>query len=86
MMAKTTEEKDFFNCIQGYSAFTNKLYTKALFNLTEISDDEDYSQIKLYLLGNAYLKSEKYDESVRSFEKWIENDSTSKKYKKSCLS
>ncbi|MEQ3500190.1 HAMP domain-containing sensor histidine kinase [Tenacibaculum sp. SSH1-16] len=79
MMAKTTEEKDFFNCIQGYSAFTNKLYTKALFNLTEISDDEDYSQIKLYLLGNAYLKSEKYDESVRSFEKWIENDSTSKK-------
>jgi len=75
MIARTKKEKDFFNCIQGYSAFINKLYTKALLNISEISEDKSYNQIKLYLLGNIYLNSKKYDKSVLSFKEWIENDS-----------
>ncbi|MEE4001535.1 tetratricopeptide repeat-containing sensor histidine kinase [Tenacibaculum sp. FZY0031] len=78
MITKTNKEKDFFNCIHGYSAFVNKFYKKALSSVLEISDDDNYAQIKLYLLGNIYLNSKKYDEAVLNFEKWITNDSISK--------
>ncbi|WP_281979378.1 tetratricopeptide repeat-containing sensor histidine kinase [Tenacibaculum mesophilum] len=85
MVAESNKERDFFNCIQGYSAFIKKLYSKALSSISEISEEERYAQIKLYLLGNIYLNSKKYDRAVSNFEYWIKNDSTSDKSEKKAV-
>lgn len=79
MMATTINEKDFFNCIQGYSAFIKGLHKKALLSVSSISESRDYSQIKKYLLGNIHLNLKNYNEAKENIDKWIQRDSTSSK-------
>lgn len=73
MMTNDKEEKDFFHCIHGYSAYTKGLYKKSLLSFNSISDSKNYKQIKSYLLGNVHLSLKNYDEAVLNYKFWINN-------------
>ncbi|WP_157811773.1 tetratricopeptide repeat-containing sensor histidine kinase [Tenacibaculum sp. SZ-18] len=71
MMTNDQEEKDFFHCIHGYSAYTKGLYKKALLSFNSISRSQNYKQIKNYLLGNVHFSLKGYDKSVEHYKDWI---------------
>lgn len=79
MMTNDQEEKDFFHCIHGYSAYTKGLYKKALLSFNSISRSQNYKQIKNYLLGNVHFSLKGYDKSVEHYKDWIEENQGSNK-------
>jgi len=76
--SKTDNEKDFFNCLLGFSSFINGFHKQALLSVNQISERKEYKQIKLYLLGHIYLNLKKYDDAIQNIEEWILNDSYEK--------
>ena len=74
MMTNDKEEKDFFHCIHGYSAYTKGLYKKALLSFNSISNSDNYALIKNYLLGNVHLSLKSYDKAVNNYKYWIANN------------
>ena len=77
MMAKKTEEIDYFYSIHGYSALTKGFYKKSLSSLNSISDSKNYAQLKNYLLASVYLNQKKYEKSVVHYERWLSKDKDS---------
>ena len=73
-MTNDKEEKDFFHCIHGYSAYTKGLYKKALLSFNSISNSDNYALIKNYLLGNVHLSLKSYDKAVNNYKYWIANN------------
>lgn len=81
----SNSEKDLLNYIQGYSALYKKLYKKALENITTISTDSIYTNLKNFHLGYIHLQLENYLKSKDHYNNWLKNSSTESDRSKSTV-
>ena len=83
LLVNNTDDKDFLNYLQAYSAYTKGLYLKAKKNLNTITQNKGYDINKSYLLGTVYLRLKDYDNAIKSIENWFNlNKDAKAPYKK----